>query len=600
MTIRGKNLYLKKKRNNKVIVSTIIIAILVIGISSYSYALWSKSTHQEGYNEVNVSCLDLVVNDNKPINLVNAYQLTDEEALEQVPYSFKITNNCNSDEYVRIQLDMKSSNTLSTSNLRTTLKKDNNYVVWPSSINELTASNETNISGYSNTLSTSNLRIALIDDIKYPNVYNTYVSKLIDTNNININGYTTAKILDELFIDGNTTKEFKLYIWIDEDTPYESINNKTFESKIEITNQDRPYSSRDCDNEELSNIVYCIDSYEDLVTLRNEVNAGDNKLGKYYFLTTDLDLKGRFDSEGNALEGNVSWTPIGDYDNNKPFSGTFDGEGHVISNLYINSILSKQALFSYVENGKINNVGVINSYIFSTGINSASVAGALNYSYMNSVYGNAIVISSRSAGGLSGSIIKSEIKNSYNLGNVTSSNGQFSGGIAGYVSFINSIIKNTYNSGIVSGPGGQAGGIVGGNQGVLEKVYNIGNINGTGSGGGIVGQLYNGSLSYSYNKGIVSNGGGGIVGLISAEHDPSLFNTYYQNLTASYGISRSSNSNYSSGSNEGAEPLPEDKMPKMIDIINDDNAFVQDTYNINNGYPVLKWQLKRYLENSNN
>ena len=219
---------------------------------------------------------------------------------------------------------------------------------------------------------------------------------------------------------------------------------------------------------------------------------------------------------------------------------------------------------------------------------------------MNSVYGNAIVISSRSAGGLSGSIIKSEIKNSYNLGNVTSSNGQFSGNIAGYVSFINSIIKNTYNSGIVSGPGGQAGGIVGGNQGVLEKVYNIGNINGTGSGGGIVGQLYNGSLSYSYNKGIVSNGGGGIVGLISAEHDPSLFNTYYQNLTASYGISRSSNSNYSSGSNEGAEPLPEDKMPKMIDIINDDNAFVQDTYNINNGYPVLKWQLKRYLENSNN
>ncbi|MBR1414224.1 MAG: InlB B-repeat-containing protein [Bacilli bacterium] len=203
MTIRGKNLYLKKNnKNKKIIVSTIIVAILVIAISSYSYALWSATEKQDGFNQVNIGCLDLVVNDNKPINLVNAYQLTDQEALEQVPYSFKITNNCNSDEYVRIQLDMKSSNTLSTNNLRLSLISDNNYVVWPSQISELSDSNE-----------------------------------------INIDGYNTAKKLEIEKIDGNTTKEYNLYLWIDEDTLYEDINNKTFESKIEINNVEEPENS---------------------------------------------------------------------------------------------------------------------------------------------------------------------------------------------------------------------------------------------------------------------------------------------------------------------------------------------------------------------
>ena len=68
-------------------------------------SLWNTTKKQEGFNQVNISCLDLVVNDNKPINLVNSYQLSDNEALEQVPYSFKITNNCNEDEYVSIQLE---------------------------------------------------------------------------------------------------------------------------------------------------------------------------------------------------------------------------------------------------------------------------------------------------------------------------------------------------------------------------------------------------------------------------------------------------------------------------------------------------------------
>ncbi|MBR1413306.1 MAG: InlB B-repeat-containing protein [Bacilli bacterium] len=231
MTIRGKNLYLKKNnKNKKIIISTIIVAILVIIISSYSYALWSATEEQEGFNQVNISCLDLVVNDNKPINLVNSYQLSDHEALEQVPYTFKITNNCSEDEYVSIQLDMKSSNTLLTNNLRLSLISDNDYIVWPSQISELSDSNE-----------------------------------------INIDGYNTAKKLEIEKIDGNTTKEYNLYLWIDEDTPYEDINNKTFESKIEINNVNEPENS----NPTKWHITYDLDGGILTKINRNEYDEND-------------------------------------------------------------------------------------------------------------------------------------------------------------------------------------------------------------------------------------------------------------------------------------------------------------------------------------
>ncbi len=31
-------------------------------------------------------------------------------------------------------------------------------------------------------------------------------------------------------------------------------------------------------------------------------------------------------------------------------------------------------------------------------------------------------------------------------------------------------------------------------------------------------------------------------------------------------------------------------FPKLIDIVNVDGSFKEDTNNINNGYPVLNWQ----------
>ena len=88
----------------------------------------------------------------------------------------------------------------------------------------------------------------------------------------------------------------------------------------------------------------------------------DSFAGKTIKLTTDLNLAGK------------AWTPIGT--EAAPFKGTFDGQEHTISNLYVNNMeMNYVGLFGYV-NGK----GVINN----VNINNVNLAG---YSQVGSIAG---------------------------------------------------------------------------------------------------------------------------------------------------------------------------------------------------------------------
>ena len=330
--------------------------------------------------------------------------------------------------------------------------------------------------------------------------------------------------------------------------------------------------------------VSCINSREGLATLANEVNNGDNKSGKIIYLTSDLDLGGKFDSDGNALDGNISWTPIGTDSN--PFSGTFDGNGHIISNMYI-SLETDAALFISINYATIKNLGINNSYIMSKDGVAATIGANVSYSVIENNYVDAIIIGKKNSGGILGATSSNIIKNCYSLSSINGSNSQFIGGIVGYFGNSVSKLKNCYNYGNLIG-GYHTGGIVGGLQGSIEHSYNIGKINST-LGGGIVGQLYvysNPKIYYSYNYGKINSGGGVIGQIYGSDNTYSINGNYYLNDSASNGIY-----NYSSSTN--VEPLSQEEMPSVISVINGDNAFVEDTNNINNGYPILKWQAER-------
>ena len=179
------------------------------------------------------------------------------------------------------------------------------------------------------------------------------------------------------------------------------------------------------------------------------------------------------------------------------------------------------------------------------------------------------------------------LKNCYSASTVNSNGEQFSSGLVGYVSNL-SIIENCYNYGEVVG-NHEAGGIVGGLQGTIMNSYNAGVVTGLTTSGVIAGQYYtdndvNPTIINCYNSSSVT--GGGIIGKIVYNGVYSLKNNYYLKGSASYGI-------YSKKSDEGASPLSQDEMPSVLSVINRDNAFVEDTNNINNGYPILKWQAER-------
>ena len=114
---------------------------------------------------------------------------------------------------------------------------------------------------------------------------------------------------------------------------------------------------------------YHITTAEQLAGLAQLVNADPgttNFAGKTFYLDNDLDLSGHeWISIGTVLGG--------DYPEYS-FCGVFDGQGHVISNLYSHESyiegadeshnLLRNALFGSVYNGEVKNLGVANAEIW--------------------------------------------------------------------------------------------------------------------------------------------------------------------------------------------------------------------------------------------
>lgn len=159
-----------------------------------------------------------------------------------------------------------------------------------------------------------------------------------------------------------------------------------------------------------------------LAKLAQDVNGGNNYAGTYFVLTADILLNDISNWE-NWDESNApanSWTPIG---TKRYFAGTFDGQGHTISGLYVNNSdysIYDAGLFGGLEGGTVENVGVTKSYI------------------QGSDY----------TGGIVGFMYGGTIRNCYCTGIVRCQGYGGGGGIAG-MSYNNSTIANCYFAGSI-------------------------------------------------------------------------------------------------------------------------------------------------------
>ena len=121
------------------------------------------------------------------------------------------------------------------------------------------------------------------------------------------------------------------------------------------------------------NNIYIIEEPSELAWLAAAVNgtlteeytratvAPNDFAGKTFKLTQDIDL------------GNEPWTPIGN--SNNIFKGTFDGQGHTITNLVVNGgSNSNQGLFGVTHDGEIKDFTLENAKV-SGRLNVGAVAG---------------------------------------------------------------------------------------------------------------------------------------------------------------------------------------------------------------------------------
>ena len=266
--------------------------------------------------------------------------------------------------------------------------------------------------------------------------------------------------------------------------------------------------------------------------------GGEKNLSANAILTANITVNtGVLDANKNLVSKSdlTEWEPIGT--RWSPYTGTFDGQGYTISGLYFNNPHSSYVgLFGSIgANGKISNVGVLDSYFqFSTlgggvcGVNSGTVRDCRN---TGSVRGFSTI------GGVCGLNEKGGIiENSFNEGTVsgTGDNAQQVGGVSGYS---NGTIKSCYNTASVSGKE-SVGGVCGFNSvGTTTNCFNEGTVSGQNFVGGVCGNGCGVTTTNCFNGGTVSGQShvGGVCGY-DYNYNGTLTNCYYLSDTAKGGI----------------------------------------------------------------
>lgn len=181
-----------------------------------------------------------------------------------------------------------------------------------------------------------------------------------------------------------------------------------------------------------------IHDLQDFTEFRNKVGSGTSFSGETVYLEDDITF---------TDEASRSFKPIGDV--TFPFSGTFDGQGHVIINLEVQSTLKDTGLFGYSEGVTIRNVVVDSSCSFSSTFKSSGVPTRIGGVIANCMAGNKKCI----------------IENSVNIANfeyietLSSSTSLNIGGITARIESDNygGFIKNCINYGSISYSGGDVG-----------------------------------------------------------------------------------------------------------------------------------------------
>lgn len=165
-------------RSNKKIYIGIIVAVLLVVISSFSYALWKASLSQTDENTLVSDCFSLSFSEMSNINIQNTYPMYDEEGKKMTPYTFTLKNNCSSLASFEILLETTQNTTLNSEYLKV-MMNENTPVLYSS----------------------------------------------LENKTVTIPNGKEARKIETGVIDGNGTLEYQVRLWIDENVTVNTSRN---------------------------------------------------------------------------------------------------------------------------------------------------------------------------------------------------------------------------------------------------------------------------------------------------------------------------------------------------------------------------------------
>jgi len=300
------------------------------------------------------------------------------------------------------------------------------------------------------------------------------------------------------------------------------------------------------------------------------ITQNSGQWNKHYIQIADIDA--------NATSGwnsGAGFSPIG-YNIIK-FTGSYNGQNHIIDGLYIYSPSGDDiGFFGYTYGASIENTGVINIDFFG----DYRVGGLVGRHRQNS-----------------------SISNCYATGSLTG--GDFVGGLVGTQDG-SSITCTSFASVSVTGQDDRVGGLIGNSESAsIINCYAVGSVTGTyGYGGNRIGGLIGWNNVFStinncYSICTVSTGGDWVGGLIG-RNDGTVSNSFW-NTTTSWQSSSAGGTGKTTTQLKNIRTFtnvawsidlssPWDFVSNPYDDAGSNDFWNMDGIRINDGYPFLSWQ----------
>ena len=180
-----------QKNNKKMYLAIIGILLLICLTVAISYAVWRIFLVQNNSSKLATSCFKVSLTDQDAINLVDTIPITDSDGAALTPYTFTITNAC--DSYANYQVNLELLNTTTMTNMSA---------------------------------------IKVMFDDETPSLLTTK-----ETTEKTLTNASTAYKLKTSYLDKKATATHKLRLWIDEavDMNTEGVQNLKLEAKVTVT-----------------------------------------------------------------------------------------------------------------------------------------------------------------------------------------------------------------------------------------------------------------------------------------------------------------------------------------------------------------------------